>query len=330
MHAVFLSAALALALLASPLAVPFASPACADVRDELRAILAQDPATVDLARAKLELDRLVDPGVDVEAELARIDAMAAAVRAMLPLGSEADAWAKVEALRRFIYEPGPWNEGQAFAYDMADPLGQEPANRRLADYLADRQGNCVTMPILFVVLGQRLGLDVTLAQAPLHLLVKLTDDEGQVWNLEATSGALPARDAYYRERLPITDRAVEAGLYLRPLGQEEAVAVMAEVVLGDLIEHSRYMDAMAAADLMAEHAPLDAYAVLKKGHAAALMIQGELERYGGPDAVPEDAIPLLNYLGRVNADAFAQAEAMGWVPFDPAAATTVAAAEAPG
>jgi hypothetical protein len=44
--------------------------------------------------------------------------------------------------------------------------------------------------------------------------------------------------------------------------------------------------------------------------------------------VPEDAVPLLNYLARVNQNSFAQAEALGWVPFDPAAPAAAAPAAA--
>jgi len=64
----------------------------------------------------------------------------------------------------------------------------------LQRYLTTRRGNCITMPILFLALGQRLGLTMTLAEAPLHVFVKYTDDDGAVWNLEATSGGGVTRD----------------------------------------------------------------------------------------------------------------------------------------
>ena len=43
---------------------------------KFEAILFWDASKVDLARAKLEFDRLIDPNVDVEARLAEIDGIA--------------------------------------------------------------------------------------------------------------------------------------------------------------------------------------------------------------------------------------------------------------
>jgi hypothetical protein len=156
------------------------------IRSDVKAILAQDMEAIDLARAKLELDRLVMPSVHVEVELAQIDAMAAALAATIPAG--ADSWGKAEVLRRYLYEAGPWNDNRPFSYDMADPYGKIPGNKLLADYLDDRQGNCVTMPILMIVLGQRIRLDITAASAPIHVLVKFRDDAGKLWNLGRFDG----------------------------------------------------------------------------------------------------------------------------------------------
>lgn len=91
---------------------------------------------------------------------------------------------------------------------MADSYGQIPGNKLLADYLDDRQGNCVTMPLMMIILGQRIGLDITAATAPIHVLVKFGDDESKLWNLEDTSGGFLARDQHYRGLLPISDRAM--------------------------------------------------------------------------------------------------------------------------
>ncbi len=298
------------------LVVSLPSVASADVRSDVKAIFAQDMETIDLARAKLELDRLVMPSVDVDAELAQIDAMATELAAMIPAG--ADAWAKVEVLRRYLYEAGPWNDNRPFAYDMTDPYGQIPGNKLLADYLADRQGNCVTMPILMIILGQRIGLDITAASAPIHVLVKFRDDEGKLWNLEATSGGFPARDQHYRDLLPISDRAMETGIYLQPLTKAETVAVMAEVVMEDQIAKGRYMDGMAVADIALDHYPLFVQAMVRRGSAAFLILKQDFEaKYPSLDAVPEAERPRLDYLLRVNQTMFDKAENLGWQPFNP-------------
>jgi hypothetical protein len=52
-------------------------------------------------------------------------------------------------------------------------------------------------------------------------------ETGREINLEATSGALPSRMAWYRQNLPMTDRAIESGLYVRTLTRRQAIAHMA-------------------------------------------------------------------------------------------------------
>jgi regulator of sirC expression with transglutaminase-like and TPR domain len=205
----------------------------AELAEDAIALLQQDHSKADLADIKVQIDHLVDTSADPKAGLAEIDRMVIDLQKIIAPG--ADAWTKVEALRRFIYIAGPWNHNRPFAYDHADPYGKDITNKLLSDYLDDRRGNCITMPILFTILGQRIGLNMTLAAAPSHLLVKFTDDTGRIWNLETTSGAGRARDKHYRDFLPISDLSLSSGIYLRPLTREETVAVMVDLVVEKLM-----------------------------------------------------------------------------------------------
>lgn len=94
--------------------------------------------------------------------------------------------------------------------------------------------------------------------APLHVFVKLTDDEGVTHHIEATSGAGPgrARDRHYPDLLPITDGAISKGVFLVPLNAAQSVAVNAAVIVEELMAEGRYHDAMAAADILIEHYPM--------------------------------------------------------------------------
>ena len=92
------------------------------VVDKIKVIFEAAQHNPDLALVKFEIDRLIDPTVDVEQELARVNQMAAQIEEMLP--PDADSWQKVETLRKFIYESGPWNDHRPFSYDMDDPLGE--------------------------------------------------------------------------------------------------------------------------------------------------------------------------------------------------------------
>lgn len=65
------------------------------------------------------------------------------------------------------------------------------------------------MPMVFLILADWLGLDVTLATAPGHVFLRYRTESGRVINIEATSGGHPARDQRFRERMPMTDLALK-------------------------------------------------------------------------------------------------------------------------
>ena len=177
-----------------------------------RNMLSLPDGRLSYGRAKLVFDRIVDPSVNVDATLAEINRLASRANALA--GAGASRATKLSALRRVIYESGEWNGGRPFSYDHADPLGQNVRNKLISTYLRTRRGNCVSMPILVLLVGERMGLNLALSTAPLHIFLRYTHESGREINLEATSGAHPARTLWYRQNLPMSDRAVESGLYL--------------------------------------------------------------------------------------------------------------------
>ncbi|MEP3035923.1 MAG: hypothetical protein ABJO67_16460, partial [Pseudoruegeria sp.] len=96
-----------------------ASTAFADIRADARELFTRDMTSLDFARVKIEVDRMIDPTIDMDAQLAQIDQMVATIETMLP--PNATSWDKVETIRRYIYQAGAWNDGRAFSYDHDDP-----------------------------------------------------------------------------------------------------------------------------------------------------------------------------------------------------------------
>lgn len=219
---------------------------------------------------------------------------------------------KLEVLKRFIYVAGTWNGGRAFAYDHTDPLGKNPANRLLSHYIETRQGNCVTMPVLFMILGKRIGLHMTLAQAQLHVLVKYTDDTGAVWNLEPTSGGGFTRDVWYRRTLPMSDEAIANGIYLRPLSDDESVALMATNIVEHFLKTGRPEDAIVVADILLRHNPRDAHLLAKRGSGFHLILKRDvIERYPHQSDLTPEIKAYGDELYAQNQAAFAAAESLG-------------------
>lgn len=275
------------------------------------AILRQPESKMDLAEIKLSFDQMIDPAIDVDAGLKQIEGMAAQIRAMrrgFPSSEE-----RLQALRTYLYENGSWNSNKSYGYDFDDPLGKDIRNKLLPQYLASKKGNCVTMPLLFVILGQRLGIDVTLSTAPLHLFVKYTDATGTTYNLETTSGAKPARDVWIRQENPMTDEAIANGLYMQKLTRRETAAEMATVLAEYFAQKQEHEKVIAISDVVLAHYPNSIGSMLFKGSAYGRLGKKHfLQKYPSPNLIPPEQRGYFEYLGKQNRFWFAKAEALGW------------------
>ena len=98
--------------------------------------------------------------------------------------------------------------------------------------LLDGQGGtCVTMPVLYVAIGRRLGYPLFLVQAREHFFVRWEEPDGERFSIEATTlGFTPRDDDHFRHwPKPIRDEDIRQGLFLRNLSpQEERAAFLRE------------------------------------------------------------------------------------------------------
>jgi regulator of sirC expression with transglutaminase-like and TPR domain len=277
----------------------------------VRNIVERPEHELDYLNVKLAIDVLIDPALRAENSRLAVEAMAAAASDLA--GEGANDLEKLVAVRTLIYRAGPWNDNLPFAYDHADPYGRDIRNKLLTTYIERRRGNCVSMPVLFLILADRLGVNVSLATAPLHVFVRHVDGAGLTTNLETTSGAMPARDAWYRENLTMTDEAVANGLYLRTLSRRESVALMATTVMEYLTGQGRYEDAIAVGDVILEFAPRDVETLVRRGSACGRLLERDfIDVYPRPTDIPPSLHPRYATLARENQEAFERAYALGW------------------
>lgn len=286
-----------------------------DPVEAVRAVLSTSDDELDYASAKVEFDSLIDPPHDTGNTLAVLGRMANEAERLA--GSSPSPDARLGAVRRRLYVAGSWNDHRPFGYDHDDPLGQRIGGKLLSTYLATRRGNCVSMPALFLILADRLGLDVAFATAPLHAFVRYRSESGRIINIETTSGGHPSRDEWYREQMPMSDRAIESGLYLRTLSKREGVALLATTVLEHLIEQRRLTEALGVSEVILKHAPRDAYTMVKQGSICGALIQSEVRgRYPDPATVPPPLRTRFATLAARNRAMFEAAEALGWEPVE--------------
>ena len=274
--------------------------------ESVRALLDLPETRIDLSKAKLTIDRMIDPRIDVAATLVQLDTMASQIRATLPAG--ASSRARVEAIRSFLYEGK-----RPFQYDLQDPLGGNIQNKLLPTHLATRKGNCVSMPFLFIVLGQRLGLDLTASTAPEHVFVKFRDETGTWFNLETTSGAGFTSDGWIQKNMPMSAQALANGIYMQPLTKKQTVGVMLGTLMEWYGQQAQHEARMGVANLVLAHDPKDVSAILHISSAYYGMKRREFEsKYARPGDVPLPLRPRLLELDQNIHLWRAKAEALGW------------------
>jgi regulator of sirC expression with transglutaminase-like and TPR domain len=304
-----LSALFCLLLLA---ALPDRNASAQTPASQIEAILSLPDDQLDYGRAKLAFDRIIDPSINADAVSAEIARLARSASALA--GAHAPPSARLAALRRTIYESGAWNGRRPFAYDHADPLGRNIRNKLLSTYLATRRGNCVSMPLLMLIAGERMGLNLALSTAPLHVFLRFTDESGREINIEATSGGHPARTLWYRHNMQMSERAIESGLYLRTLTRREGIAHLANMVVDFLLAEGRVHDAIEVGRLILRHHPRDGHAPAKLGTAYGELMRVHAERFSAPAAMPAILRSRYEWLAERNRSAFQTAEALGWEP----------------
>jgi hypothetical protein len=103
-----------------------------------------------------------------------------------------------------------------------------PHDLFLSGLLRGTGGTCVSMPVLYVVIGRRLGYPLKLVEAPEHLFLRWEDPRtGERFNIEGTSqGFVSEPDEYYKEwPRNLSHREHEQGYFLKSLSPKEEVAV---------------------------------------------------------------------------------------------------------
>jgi regulator of sirC expression with transglutaminase-like and TPR domain len=98
----------------------------------------------------------------------------------------------------------------------------------LSGLLRGTGGTCISMPVLYVAIGRRLGCPLKLVEGPEHLFLRWEDQEtGERFNIEGTTqGFVSEPDEYYKEwPRNLSDLEHEQGYFLKSLSPKEELAV---------------------------------------------------------------------------------------------------------
>ena len=157
----------------------------ADVRTaaiaaEFTKVAGAEVQQIDLLRAALTIGRLGDEDLDVAAYAAYVDRMAGEIKHKLPAkATEAD---KLAALNEYLFKDNGFHGSRTDYYHRA--------NSFLSRVIDDREGLPITLSVLYIELGARLGLKFEGVGLPAHFVVRRLPAEGPPQLIDVFEGGL--------------------------------------------------------------------------------------------------------------------------------------------
>jgi regulator of sirC expression with transglutaminase-like and TPR domain len=145
---------------------------------------------IDLAQTCLMIAQDAYPGLDVGRYLGEIERMALRLRARMPQSSAPED--RIVALNQFLFEDlGYWGNTDDY-YD--------PRNSYLNEVIDRKTGIPITLSILYMEVGRRVGLPLEGVSFPGHFLVSVRV-RGGVLVLDPFAGGVPQSEDELRQRL---------------------------------------------------------------------------------------------------------------------------------
>lgn len=180
---------------------------------------------INIGIASLVLAKEFYPNLNVQFFLQTFDYLADRYNYYFGKYSKPDD--RIGALNTYLYKPGFWNDSITFNYDDDDLQVTKLDNKFINGYIANKKGSCITMPMLYVILGERLNFSVYPVRSAKHFFVRYIPektDKKIKQNIETTNGGGFISDKQYKEDVLIPEKAIENGVYLRTLSKKEYIA----------------------------------------------------------------------------------------------------------
>jgi regulator of sirC expression with transglutaminase-like and TPR domain len=136
---------------------------------ELKQVIDKPDGEIDLLRAALLIAKLDNRDVDVDAYVQDAAKLARRISASLP--ENADDAARLAALNRVLFEEQGYH-GSRTDYS-------NPSNSYLNEVLDDREGLPITLSVLYMELGRRIGLKIEGVGLPGHFVTRFVPKDGE-------------------------------------------------------------------------------------------------------------------------------------------------------
>ena len=113
-----------------------------------------------------------------------------------------------------------------FSYDFNDVFGhKQRENLFVSKLLQTKKGNCHSLPYLYKIIAEEIGIEAHLALAPNHVYIKHKSLKDGWYNTELTSGIFPI-DAWIMASGFVHIDAITNEVYMKALNNRESIALV--------------------------------------------------------------------------------------------------------
>ncbi|MDH4192079.1 MAG: tetratricopeptide repeat protein [Betaproteobacteria bacterium] len=186
-------------------------------------LVARDERRIDLARACLLIAEDAYPGLEIDRYVGEIERLALRLRARLP--AQCDAEGMVVALNRYLFDD--------LGYRGNDDDYYDPRNSYLNEVIDRRTGIPITLSVVYLEVGRRIGLPLEGVSFPGHFVVRMRLRGGMLV-LDPFAAGAPLDQEELRARLrrvippaasaPIPLDELPLEQFLEPAGSRQILA----------------------------------------------------------------------------------------------------------
>jgi regulator of sirC expression with transglutaminase-like and TPR domain len=194
---------------------------------------------LDLARTALLIASEAYPGLDILRYVAKLEVMAAAVRAAVTTTD--DPALKIESLNAYLFKERGFRGNAEEYYD--------PRNSFLNDVIDRRLGIPITLSVIYMEVGRRVGMPLQGVGMPGHFIMKYAEPKGDIYIDPFNQGQILSRQAceeliqqLHSEPVPFQET------FLAPVSKKQILARMLMNLKAIYIHTKDYLKALSVVE----------------------------------------------------------------------------------
>jgi serine protease Do len=170
------------------------------VQAELVKTLQPKEEQIDLLRAALLVAQLDNDELDIETYVKEVERLAGDILATLP--KNVDEKTRLAALNKYLFQEHGFHGSRSDYYNQS--------NSYLNEVIDDREGLPITLSVLYMEVGRRIGLKIVGIGLPSHFVVQHLPAKGEPQLIDVFAGGQPLSQAEARQRIELaTQRAAK-------------------------------------------------------------------------------------------------------------------------